>query len=165
MTKSSRLVSEPVPTLVNKEPRGKAQGDPSRQGRPGKGKTGRVNESELSMRLRYCLTTERTADYGGMGYEHHGIREPWSVRTLHSDVRVDTSPRSIGSTHPGRISIVRNVITPMESDGGRCVGRPTATAAELSSGNGMAQEANASSRKATGTHNRLDRVIPNLKGC
>src|SRR5436305_941411 len=51
----------------------------------------------------------------------------------------------------------------MESDGGRYVSTPTATAAEPSSGRRTTQEAKASSRKAAGMHNRLDRVIPNPK--
>src|SRR4051794_34352622 len=56
--------------------------------------------------------------------------------------------------NPGRFSSVRNVVTPMGS--ALWGSRPTARKAELPSGNGMTQEANAGGRKATG--NRPDRA-------
>ncbi|GAC1645948.1 MAG: hypothetical protein NVS4B2_35320 [Chloroflexota bacterium] len=74
-------------------------------------------------------------------------------------------PRSKDGTHPGRISLMWNVETPMESGDGRYAGTPTVRNAESSSGIGMVQEAKAGSRKATGIHNRPDRARPNLKGC
>lgn len=49
-------------------------------------------------------------------------------------------PRDKGGTHPSRISLVCNVETPMESGDGRFAGRPTATAAELSSGKGWSKK-------------------------
>lgn len=62
-------------------------------------------------------------------------------------------PRGKGSTHPGRISFVWNVETPLRS--GPWPGRPTVRKAQLPSGNRMAQEANAGSRKATGTRGMM----------
>jgi len=47
----------------------------------------------------------------------------------------------------------------------RPTSKRTVRDAQLLSGNGMVQEANASSRKERGIHNPLDRVIPNPKGC
>src|SRR4051794_30385694 len=110
---TSRLVSKSVPTPLNQVRGAKAQGEASRQAEPGKGKTGWVNESEPLMRLRYPRTTETATDYGGMGKERHGSHAPME-RTYPSCKYVrDTSPRSKGGTHPGRISLVRNVETPM----------------------------------------------------
>src|SRR3989442_2666889 len=88
-----------------------------------------------------------------------------SLEKVQSDdaVRKTPRPRSIEDTHPSRSSTVRNMITPMRSE--RNPSKPTVRTAEFLSGNGMLQEAKASSRKATGTHNRLDRVLPNPKGC
>ena len=63
-------------------------------------------------------------------------------------------PRGKGSTHPGRISFVWNVETPLGS-GRSWPGRPTARKAQLPSGNRMAQEANAGSRKETGTRGSM----------
>ena len=117
-----------------------------------------MNASKPLMRLRNLLATEMTADYGGLGIENP---DAVFVRTGRSSLiraAVDTSPRSKDGTHPSRISSVRNVITPMESGGGRYTGKPTATAADFSNGEGMVQEANAGSRKATGIHNRPDRT-------
>jgi hypothetical protein len=71
-------------------------------------------------------------------------------------------PRSRKGTHPSRVSKVRNMITPMRS---RAISsKPTVRTAEFLSGNRMLQKANASSRKATGIHNRLDREYPSRKG-
>ena len=71
-------------------------------------------------------------------------------------------PRSREGTHPSRSSKVRNMITPLRSE--RNLSKPTVRTAEFLSGNRMLQEAKASSRKATGSHNRLDREPPTRKG-
>ena len=73
---TSRLVSEPIPTPLNKVRGAKAQGEASRQAKPGKGKTGRENVSELLMRLRYLLATEMTADHDGMGTKNQELVRP-----------------------------------------------------------------------------------------
>src|SRR5664279_1020272 len=59
-------------------------------------------------------------------------------------------PRGKGSTDPGGISLVWNVATPLRSGRKNPPGRPTVRKAQLRSGNRMAQEANAGSRKAAG---------------
>jgi hypothetical protein len=56
------------------------------------------------------------------------------------------------------------MITPMRSET-ISDSKPTARKAELLSGNRRVQKAKASSRKTTEINNRLDRVIPNPKGC
>ena len=71
-------------------------------------------------------------------------------------------PRSKEDTHPSHSSTVRNMITPTRSR--RNLSKPTVRTAEFLSGNRMLQEAKASSRKATGIHNRLDREYPTRKG-
>jgi hypothetical protein len=63
-------------------------------------------------------------------------------------------PRSKGDTVVNRVFTQGDMVNPMES--GRMTGMPTARAAEFSRGYEMSEEANASSRKATGIHNRLD---------
>jgi hypothetical protein len=75
----------------------------------------------------------------------------------------DTYPRSRKGIHPSRNSMDRNMITPMRS--GIRTGKPIVRAAESLSGSRKIQEAKASSRKAAGRHNRLDRGIPNVKAC
>jgi len=54
------------------------------------------------------------------------------------------------------------MITPMRS--GIKPSKPTVRKVELLSGRRKVQEAKASSRKATGIHNRLDREYPTRKG-
>jgi hypothetical protein len=125
-----------------------------------------VNASEPLMRLRQPLTAETMADHGSTGNEKHGSDVAMIENDLLSLSRYKTpQPRSKGGTHPSRISVVWNVVTPMESGGGRYTGKPTARKAKPSSGNRTVQEAKASSRKAPGIHNRLDRAIPHLKRC
>jgi hypothetical protein len=162
----SRSVFRPVPTPLNQVRGANVQGEANRQARPGKGKTGRVNASELSKRLRNLPATEKTIETVVWAYKRISacLRDVKRTRRI-SAYRRTPLPRSKDSTHPSRISLARNVATPMESDAGRCVGKPTARTAEFSSGRRTIQEAKASSRKATGIHNRLDRVIPNPKGC
>jgi hypothetical protein len=133
--------------------------------RPGKGKTGRVNTSEPSMRLRHSSAAEKMTDTAVWANGTRLLGQTWRVNPTWSWIDKDTQPRSKDGTHPSRISSMRNVITPMESGGGRYAGKPEVTMAELSSGDGMTQEAKAGSRKTTGIHNRPDRAIPNPKGC
>jgi hypothetical protein len=71
-------------------------------------------------------------------------------------------PRSKEGTHPHRVSLERNVITPSPSGP---AGKPTVREAQPDGGEEMSQEANASSRKAAGMHNRLDRSLTDSKGC
>jgi len=70
--------------------------------------------------------------------------------------------RSRKGTHPNRISMERNMITPTRSR--ITPSKPTVRAAEFLSGCRKVQEAKASSRKAPGIHNRLDRESPTRKG-
>src|SRR5664279_4763150 len=63
-------------------------------------------------------------------------------------------PRGKGSTHPGRISLVWNVETPLGSGWEQPPGRPTVRKAKLLSGNRMTQEANAGRRKAAGNRGK-----------
>jgi hypothetical protein len=60
-------------------------------------------------------------------------------------------PRDTGGTHPGRISYVWNVGTPMGSGHKAVTGKPTVRKAQSPSGKWMTREANAGGRKATGT--------------
>ena len=147
--KASRLVSELVPNPLNQVRGQKPKEAQSHHGQPGKGKTGRVNVSEPLMRPRNRAAAETMAEYGGGSMEHPRAYSSggWTPQL-----------RGKGGTHPSRISTMRNVGTPMEASGGRYAGRPTATAADFSSGNRMVQEAKAGSRKATGRHNRPDRA-------
>ena len=91
----------------------------------------------------------------GNGYFPEKVQ---SQQAVHKTPR----PRSKEDTLPSRSSTVRNMITPMRSE--RNLSKPTVRTAEFLSGNRMLQEAKASSRKATGSHNRLDREPPTRKG-
>src|SRR5664279_5034019 len=64
-------------------------------------------------------------------------------------------PRGKGGTHPGRISIVWNVVTPTGSGPDGWSGRPTVRKAESLGGDGMTREANAGGRKAAGNRDRM----------
>ena len=63
-------------------------------------------------------------------------------------------PRGRGGTHPGRISLVRNVETPSGS-GRSAPGKPTVRKAQSPGGNRMTRQANAGGRKATGTQGEM----------
>src|SRR4051794_9127774 len=65
-------------------------------------------------------------------------------------------PRSRKGTLPVRLSLVRNVVTPMKSGS---ASRPTAREAEFFSRNGTVPEAKATRRKARGSHNLVDRAL------
>src|SRR5438132_1754797 len=63
-------------------------------------------------------------------------------------------PRDTGGTHPGRISCVGNVGTPMGSGHSDVAGKPTARKAQSPSEGRMTWEANAGGRKATGNRGK-----------
>jgi hypothetical protein len=67
MDKPSKLVSELVPAPMNQVLGEKPKASPVVRAKLGQGKTGRVNESELLMRLRHPPTVERTTDNDGTG--------------------------------------------------------------------------------------------------
>ena len=67
-------------------------------------------------------------------------------------------PRGIGGTHPGRVSLVRNVATPLGSGHDVPVGS-TVRKAGFPSGRRMAQEANAGGRKAAGNRDVDGRLL------
>src|SRR6266542_1292107 len=83
------------------------------------GKTGRVNASELLTTLRYAKPGVVEAAPGS----RVGRCEAASGSRNACVGCVGTAPRSIESTHPGRISRAGNVATPMGSESGS-VGRP-----------------------------------------
>jgi len=139
------------------------------------GKTGRVNASEPLMMPRHrkprrwdAAAGPRTRRWEAAGADRKTLSRSGGHRR----------PRGIGGTQPGRISLVRNVTTPLGSVRITAHGKPTARKARLPSGRRMTQEANASSRKATGkrdisgrllrrssSYNRPDTgVYPNPKG-
>lgn len=64
-------------------------------------------------------------------------------------------PRDREGTHPGRISLVRNVETPSRSRHRSVSGGPTVREAELLAGNRMIQEANAGGSKGHGNPEQL----------
>jgi hypothetical protein len=109
---------------------------------------------------------KKTKDgYGELGKRNRGLFD--STKSIDDDGVINKRhliPRSIENTHPNHISEERNLITPMRSET-TSDSKPTVREAESLSGCRNVQEANASNRKATGIHNRLDREIPNLKGC
>lgn len=97
-----------------------------------------------------------------------GHSEPGSSCTrwteLSNAVKSTTDPGVKRAPTPGRISLMRNVETPMGS--AESGGRLTVRKAQLPSGNRKGQKANAGSRKARGNHNPPDRAIwSDPKGC
>ena len=64
-------------------------------------------------------------------------------------------PRSTEGAHPGRVSTMRNTVTPMRS--AMLCGKSSVSETEFLSGDGMLPEANAGCRKARGIHNPPDR--------
>src|SRR6266571_879814 len=97
-----------------------------------------------------------------LGQERGSVYSLLEVQSCYT-VQRTPRPRSKEDTHPSCSSTVRNMITPMRS-GDILPSKPTARTAELLSGYRKVQEAKASSRKATGIHNRLDREYPTRKG-
>jgi hypothetical protein len=64
-------------------------------------------------------------------------------------------PRGREGTQPGRISQVRNVVTPSGSGHQVVAGKPTARKAQFPGGNRMTRKANAGSRKAAGNRDMV----------
>ncbi len=62
----------------------------------------------------------------------------------------DTRPRSIEGTLPNRLSVVRNVATPMKSGRGYSASRSTVRATQSFSGSGKVSEAKATTPKGKG---------------
>jgi len=105
---------------------------------PGQGKTERVNASESSLRLRNRRTPDRWVSKTALLGQGSGT----SV-----SLGAGTRPRSREGTHPRRISVVRNVVTPMGSGDNAVVGQPTVRAAHLPSGTGTVEKAKATTPK------------------
>ena len=147
--------------------REKPKETPSHPEKPGKGKAGRMNTSEPSMRLRNYVVAGTMADEDGN--DGSGTQAHAGMPALRGAVlpRLRTPrPRSIEGILPSRTSLHAERGNP---NGVSVVvdtrSKRTVRNAQASSGKTMVQEAKASSRKATGMHNRLDRALPNLKGC
>jgi hypothetical protein len=140
------------------------------------GKAGRVNASEPLMMPRHrkprgwdAAAGPRTRRWEAAGADRKTLSRSGGHRR----------PRGIGGTQPGRISLVRNMTTPLGSVRITARGKLTVRKARVRSGRGMTQEANAGSRKATGkrdvfgrllrwssSYNRPDTgVRPDPKGC
>lgn len=168
-----RSVSRSVPTSAGvvgndgvRSQGPKPKGAPSPTEQPGEGKTGRTNESEPPLRSRLPLPTEMETDTGAMSQRASGA--PFSlIRRDGQNAGAQRTPRlrDRGGVLPGRSSAMWNVETPMESGGGRYTGRRTVREAESSSGRRTPKKRRPARRKAPGTHNRLDRALPNPKGC
>jgi hypothetical protein len=86
----------------------------------------------------------------GCGCEVQGLAAGKRQATAGHGIRLGEHrrPRGREGTQPGRISQVRNVVTP--SGSGRMPGKPTVRKAQFPGGNRMTREANAGGRKAAG---------------
>lgn len=104
------------------------------------GKAGRVNVSEPLMMPRH--RKPRRWDVG-VGSRTGRWEAAGADRKTRSRSEGHRRPRGIGGTHPGRISLVRNVTTPLGSENSDGLGKPTVRKARFPSGRRMAQEANA----------------------
>jgi hypothetical protein len=134
--------SVPIPACVTGNGGVRSQGQTSKvrsshQNNPDKGKTGRMNTREPLTRLRCYRSPERwliqTAMMGQGRTPTFSSASDWGPHC--SSIRTPR-PRSIEGILPSRISPVRNVATPMESDDGRCVSKPIVRTAQYSSGTG-----------------------------
>lgn len=126
----------------------------------GKGKIGRVNENESSTKLRklqHRHDGRKTMKSGGRGNSKR-TDECYRITDRH------LTPRSKEDIQPQSHLQRAELDNPNEVQALN-PGKPTVRKAESLSGNRKVQEANASSRKTAEIHNRLDRVIPNPKGC
>ena len=74
-----------------------------------------------------------------------------------SQPRRTPPPRGTESTHPGRVSAVRNVTTP--SGSGSWPGKPTVREAQLPGGRRTVQEANAGAPKGNGNPGQHGRTL------
>ncbi len=129
----------------------KAQGRPFHPGATGERQTGRVKNLNLRLMSRYGELRRWEAAAGRkdwpLGSGRRWLRSPLS-REEHR------RPRGTGGTHPGRISCVRNAVTPV---GVRAImsGKPTARKAQSPGGNLMTEKRNAGSRKTTGNRDMM----------
>jgi hypothetical protein len=129
----------------------KAQGRPFHQGATGERQIGRVKNLNLWLMSREdeLRRWDAVAEY-----------RDWPLRSGRRRLRSPLNreehrcPRDIGGTHPGRISCVRNAVTPV---GVRAVtsGKPTARKAQSPGGNLMIEKRNAGGRKTTGNRNMM----------
>ena len=130
------------------EARGEAEGSLFHPGVTGKGQTGRVNVSEPPFDVSLCVSlADGLLQAGCRGWPLESGRRRPGIFCRPGEHR---RPRDTGGTHPGRISCVWNVGTPMGSGRGNGTGQPTARKAQSPSGGRMTREANAGGRKATG---------------
>src|ERR1700730_16939092 len=88
----------------------KPKEDLNHPGSPGEGKIGRVNASELLMTLRQRRSPESVVyPFTAIVGQQQGVERSCHDARLASDFAFGRQrPRSTGSTHPDRISLVRN---------------------------------------------------------
>jgi len=132
----------PRPDVRRRRPRrgskhqAKAQGRPFHPAATGERQTGRVKNLNLRLMSRYGELRRWDVVAGRrdwpLGSGRRWLRSPLS-REEHR------RPRDIGGTHPGRISCVRNAVTPV---GVRAImsGKPTARKAQSPGGNLMTEK-------------------------
>jgi hypothetical protein len=84
------------------------------QEKPGKGKLGRVNANEPSLRLRDYWLSKPMVDYDNDGSRYRGLSRYEGLRPRTPQDRTPR-PRSREGTHPQRLSLVRNVAIPLRS--------------------------------------------------
>ena len=141
------------------EAAGNVQGEPEPSGRTGLGE-GRTGERErISAQASLPPGHQRIL----VNMMISGLT--WSEESENPQ-REHQWPRRKRDIHPERISLMRNVLTPMRSVVVVRDGKPSLRKAQILSGNGRDREANAGSRKARGNHNPPDiGLMPGLKGC
>lgn len=120
-----RVVSNSVPTPArvtgNGEVRSQGQTPkvrPNHLDKPGKGKAGRVNESEPLMRRRHSRSPSEmmlAVASGDIGLVHSILLLEWQGHGSPTSVSGTPRPRRTKGTHPSRISLLRNVEIPMRS--------------------------------------------------
>jgi len=127
----------------------KAQGRPFHPGATGERQTGRVKNLNL-----WLMSREDEFRRWDVVAECRDRPRRSGRRRLRSPLNREEHrrPRDIGGTHPGRISCVRNAVTPV---GVRAVtsGKPTVRRAQSPGGTLMIEKRNAGSRKTTGNRN------------
>jgi hypothetical protein len=135
----------------------KPKESPIHEDKPGKGKTGRVNASELLLEAPSPLIV------GIMDNKDDNIASigTGNLRVLYEDTKTpeyrEHPPQSqLGSAERDNPDEVWHEPTIQTSS-------PTARKGQPLSGNRMLQKANAAGRKTTGNHNRADRVYTQLE--
>ena len=120
------------------------------------GKTGRVNASEPLMMPRHRKPRRWDAAAGARTCRWEAVGDDRKTLCRSGEHR---RPRGIGGTQPGRISLVRNVTTPLGSEGNDALGQPTVRKARFPAGAGWPKKPTPAAERQRETETPLGQLL------